>query len=211
MGLNAPVHNIWEISYMQMTDINCQYSRQELVSSLPYLIDLWSRWDIGSELNWQQMTQQSADIVSCLTVILSELKIDQVIACYATPHHIWNNLVELACETLKMPVLHLYPYLELNISLPVFGNNHNLGPFPQSSFDSKWSSYTSSTIYAYIDRLKSISFSQESKNCFKRRFKAPAYIHYCRSLETFEVHGERQNFKVTTTFLFLMLASSIIL
>lgn len=155
-------------------------SNLDLLVKLPYLIDLWSRWDIRSELNLGHLSQQSTRVVSKLSHALVCLKINKVIAGYASPHHLWNNLVELACELLQIPVLHLYPFLELDISIPIFSNNHNIVSFPQSAPDHEWSKYTSLKMSSYVERLKNIAFSPESKNCFQHRFRSPITIGYYR-------------------------------
>ena len=157
-------------------------SNLDLLSRLPYLIDIWSRWDICSQLSLEKLLQRSHCIVSSLTIALASLKIDKVFACYATPHHLWNNLVELACELEQIPVLHLYPFLELDISIPIFGNNHNISSFPEAAPDHEWSRYTSFKVASYVDRIKQIAFSPESKRCFQHRFRSPIAIGYYRYL-----------------------------
>lgn len=172
------------LNYKNFSSIKESYS---LLDKLPYMIDIWSRWDLGSDLNWQQLSQNSLQIVENLVSIISDLKIKKVIAAYAAPHHFWNNIVELACEISCMPVLHLYPFLELDISLPILSNNHTFASFPQFDPDDQWSSYISSTMSPYFDRLSKVAFSPESKKCFKRRFQSVLYTEthlYFRTLKS---------------------------
>ncbi|MDB4638767.1 hypothetical protein OAE87_01455 [bacterium] len=152
----------------------------ELLDRLPYLIDIWSRWDIGSDLNWQALSHRSIQLVLFLSSAFSDLKFHKVVAGYATPHHLWNNLVELACELIQIPILHLYPFLELDISIPIFSNNHNIDSFPQSAFDQEWSNYTLSHIESYHERLKNIGFSSETQKSLQHRYRSPIFIGYYR-------------------------------
>ena len=157
------------------------------LDKLPYLIDIWSRWDISNQLSWSRLTNQSIDIVNHLVHVLSHLQIDRVVACYATPHHFWNNLVELACEVLQIPVLRLYPFLELDISLPLLGNNHNILSVPSAEFNYEWDRYTTHKINSYISRVQNVAFSPDSIKCFKNRFRNPLYVRYCRYMRFFKL------------------------
>ena len=162
-------------------------SKYDLLVKLPYLLDIWSRWDIGSVLSWDQLSQKSVKLVSRFTHIIASLNIHQVVATYSAPHHFWNNLVELACELLEIPVLHIYPFLELDIAIPVLGNNHNLRSFPRvDEPNSEWSRYASSKISIYVERLLNIAFSPETQRGFNPLYSNSFFVNFSRSLRVFK-------------------------
>lgn len=176
------------VSWTEFSNNTCIYD-SIILSELPYFIDLCSRWHIAEPVKEESILSISSMVINYINILLEQFPVKACFACYATPHHIWNNLIELALRLNGLAASHLYPFLETEIASPIVGTNHHIKRYVfNSNAPSFWRDYVSSTIDCYLSRVKRLQFSPASYSCFRYRYANTYYADLRMLIRTTRKH-----------------------
>lgn len=140
---NDYIYFSWNKRYIPFSEIVAEctsFSKlDDSVVDRTWFFDLVFRWTRDSVPDLMLIKNECSKLESSLAQYLSKFTILKSIGLYGIAHHLWNNIVESALNSLKVPTFKFYPLLDTNYSILLCGYNELNSPFKVTNFPFEWS------------------------------------------------------------------------